>query len=106
VTAACALAGLALAAGLLGQEADGAARTATGQLLSVGNTSIVVRGDDGTDVGPIIVSTTTQLPRGLAAGDRVTVYYRPVADRQLAERVVLATAPHGSNPAATRRAPE
>jgi len=86
------LAGLLWAAGLFAQGASGPAHTAIGQLLSTGNTSIVVKTGDGRESGPFIVTTTTQRPPGLAAGNRVTVYYHPVGDRLVADRVVLASA--------------
>jgi len=90
--AACGLAALAWAAPLLAQG-NGSELTATGQLVSTGDMSLVLRTDDGREHGPFIVTTTTQLPGGLAAGSRVTVFYHPVGDRQVADRVAPAAAP-------------
>lgn len=106
-TAAGALAGLLWAAGLFALGANGPELTTTGQLLSTGNTSVVVKGDDGREYGPFVVTTTTQLPLGLAAGTRVTVFYHPVGDRQVADRAVPAAArpqptPAGSRPSSSR----
>jgi len=99
MAAAFTLAGLAWAAGLFAQGANGSELTATGRLLSTGNTSLVLKTDDGREPAPFIVTTTTQLPPGLAAGNRVTVHYRPVGDRQVADRVVLAAASTQPTPA-------
>jgi hypothetical protein len=96
------IAGLVLATGLIAQDPSGVPLAASGRLLSVGNASVVVRTDDGEDAGPFIITTTTRMPPGLAAGDRVTVYYRPVADRHVADRVVVGTATPGQQPAASR----
>jgi hypothetical protein len=91
--AASALASLFWAASLFAQASNGSELTATGQLVSTGDMSLVVKADDGREQGPFIVTTTTQLPSGLAAGSRVTVFYHPVGDRQVADRVVPASAP-------------
>ena len=100
------LAGFLWAAGLFAQGASPPALTTTGQLLSTGNTSLVVKTDDGRESGPFVVTTTTQLPPGLAAADRVTVYYHPVGDRPVADRVVRASAPARPSPAEARPAPD
>jgi len=96
--AASMLATLLWAAALFAQGANGSERTATGLLVSTGDISLVLKTDDGREQGPFIVTTTTQLPSALAAGNRVTVFYHPVGDRQVVDRVVPAATP----PAAPR----
>ncbi len=91
--AASALAALMWAAGLFAQASTGSELTASGQLVSTGDMSLVLKADDGREHSPFIVTTTTQLPGGLAAGIRVTIFYHPVGDRQVADRVVPASAP-------------
>jgi len=91
--AASALAAFFWAAGLLAQVPSSSELTATGQLVSTGDMSLVLKADDGSERGPFIVTTSTQLPGGLAAGIRVTVFYHPVGDRQVADRVVPASTP-------------
>jgi hypothetical protein len=99
--AASALAALLWGASLYAQAPDGSALSATGQLVSTGM-SLVLKADDGRQQGPFIITTTTQLPSGLAAGSRVTVFYHPVGDRQVADRVVAAAAPGQPTPSQTR----
>jgi hypothetical protein len=86
------LAALFWAAGLFGQVSGGPELTATGQLVSTGDMSLVLKADDGTEHGPFIVTTTTQLSGRLADGTRVTIFYHPVGDRQVADRIVPASA--------------
>jgi len=100
--AASTLAALWWAAGLFAQGPNGSELTATGQLVSTGDMSLVLKADDGREQGPFIVTTTTQLPSGLVAGNRVTIFYRPVGDRQVADRVVPALAPAPPTAPATR----
>ena len=100
--AASTLAALLWAAGLFAQGSNGSELAATGQLVSTGDMSLVVKADDGREHGPFIVTTTTQLPGGLAAGIRVTVFYHPVGDRQVADRVVPASEPAPPAAAGTR----
>lgn len=106
--AASTLAALLWAAGLFAQGSTGSKLTATGQLVSTGDMSLVLRADDGRDHGPFVVTTTTQIPSGLAAGKRVTIFYHPVGDRQVADRVVPASAPTPAQPAPgdTRSSPD
>ena len=101
--AASTLAALLWAAGLFAQGPNGSELTASGQLVSTGDMSLVLKTDDGREYGPFVVTTTTQLPSGLAAGVRVTVFYHPVGDRQVADRVVPASAP--ARPAALETRP-
>jgi hypothetical protein len=96
--AASTLAALLWAAGLFGQGPTGSELAAMGQLVSTGDMSLVVRADDGREHGPFIVTTTTQLPSGLSAGTRVTIFYHPVGDRQVADRIVPAPAPAQPGP--------
>jgi hypothetical protein len=100
--AASALVVLLWAAGLFAQAPGGSELTVTGQLVSTGDMSLVVKADDGREQGPLIVTTTTQLASGLAAGNRVTVFYHPVGDRQVADRVVPAPGPAQPNTPQTR----
>jgi len=100
--AASALASLLWAASLYAQASNGSELTATGRLVSTGDMSLVVKADDGREQGPFIVTTTTHLPSGLVAGNRVTVFYHPVGDRQVADRVVPASAPVQPTAPATR----
>jgi len=92
VAAASTLAALAWAAGVFAQVAEGSQLTATGQVVSTGNTSLVVKTDARGESTAFVVSTSTQLPPGLAAGNRVTVHYHSVGDRLVADRVVLGAA--------------
>ncbi len=100
--AASTVAALLWAAALFAQGANGSELAATGQLVSTGDMSLVLKTDDGREHGPFIVTTTTQLPGGLAAGSRVTVFYHPVGDRQVADRVVPEAAPSQPTPPQTR----
>jgi hypothetical protein len=88
--AASALAALAWAAGLFAQGVDGPDLTATGRVVSTGNTSLVVQTEDQGQSIPFIIGTSTELPPKLAAGSRVTVHYHAVGEgRLMADRVVL-----------------
>ncbi len=100
--AAATFAALVWAAALFAQGANGSELTATGLLVSTGDMSLVLRTDDGREHGPFIITTTTQLPGGLVAGNRVTVFYHPVGDRQVADRVVPEAAPSQPTPPQTR----
>lgn len=84
------LVALASGAGALADVVKGPDLVATGEIVSVGNTSLVLRTDDHAHSIPFVVGTTTDLPPSLAAGSRVTVHYHPVGvDRQIADRVVV-----------------
>jgi hypothetical protein len=96
-----ALAGLAWAGGLFAREAGGKEHAATGEVLSTGDMSLAVRADGG-NATQFIVDTTTKLPAGVAAGDRVTVYYHRVGGWDVADRVVLGAVP--APPTTTRLA--
>ena len=91
--AASTLAGLLWAAALFAQGANGSELTATGQLVSTGDMSLVLKTDDGREQGPFILTTTTQRTGALEPGNRVTVFHHAVADREVADRVVPEAAP-------------
>jgi hypothetical protein len=101
--AASTLTALLWAASLFSQASNGSELTATGQLASTGDMSVVVKTDDGREQAPFIITTSTELPSGLAVGSRVTVFYHPVGDRQVADRVVPALGPAQPTPPQTRQ---
>ncbi|HSD27812.1 MAG TPA: hypothetical protein VLL75_10955 [Vicinamibacteria bacterium] len=102
------LAALAWAGGVLARVAHGPELMATGRVLSTGNTSFAIATAQGLSI-VFIVGTSTEVPPRLAAGSRVTVYYRALGERRrMAERVVLGApssppAPDETPPAADRR---
>src|SRR5262245_13035206 len=58
------------------QAADPSTSQLTGTVVSTGNISMVVRGDDGQERNFVLVSTTLMPLQRVAAGDRVAVRYR------------------------------
>src|SRR5262245_2322318 len=77
---------LALTGTVHAQNADQATSQLTGTVVSTGNISMVVRGDDGQERSFVVVSTTLLPSQRLAAGDRVAVSYRSL-DATRAEAV-------------------
>jgi translation initiation factor IF-1 len=55
-----------------------AATELTGTVLSSGNITMLVRGDDGQDRSLVVFNTTQMPDERIAAGDRVKVRYRPI----------------------------
>jgi hypothetical protein len=82
---------LAGGGGVLSQQvAESPPLTATGRVVSTGNVSLAVQTDGSGEPTTFVVTTTTQVAPGLVAGSRVTVHYRLVGDRQIADRAVHA----------------
>jgi len=97
-----ALAALAVPGRLMAQVEPAAV---SGSVVSSGNTSIVIDADDGTK-RTFLVDTTTTLPSGLAAGNRVMVQYKTLdADRAQATSVSLLTPDAASAIAPTKPEP-
>jgi hypothetical protein len=69
--------------------------TVSGVVVSTGNTSMVVKIDDGAHPIPFVVGTTTVLPSNpLTAGSRVSVRYHPLGSTgQMADEVTLLQTP-------------
>jgi hypothetical protein len=85
----------AVAAATLTQaQSNEASLTVTGLVVSTGNTSMVVKIDDGGHPIPFVIGTTTVLPSGLTAGSRVSVRYHPLGSTgQMADEVTLLQGP-------------
>jgi hypothetical protein len=102
VAALSALIALASAAAILAQVVDGPHLTATGKVVSTGNTSLVIEADDHGRSISFTVGTTTVTPPALTAGSRVTVYYHSLGTTgQMADKVVLLDGAQGPAPALT-----
>jgi hypothetical protein len=76
-------------------QASQANLTVSGVVVSTGNTSMVVRIDDGAHPIPFVIGTTTVLPSNpLSVGSRVSVRYHPLGSTgQMADEVTLLQAP-------------
>lgn len=93
------LVALASAGGAVAQMKEAPDLTATGTVVSTGNTSLVVKNDELGQSISFIVGTTTVLPPALPVGSRVTVHYHPVGTSgQMADRVVLLDDPAPTRP--------
>jgi hypothetical protein len=79
------------------QTDDRSTATLTGVVVSSGNTSLVVRTDDGA-AQTLVIDTTTAMPgAGVAAGDHVTIRYRPLdASRSQAVSIAVVEAGPGT----------
>ena len=80
-----------------------AATELTGTVLSSGNITMLVRGDDGQDRSLVVFNTTQMPDERIAAGDRVKVRYRPI-DGERFEAVSLERAAGETTPGAAATA--
>jgi translation initiation factor IF-1 len=80
-----------------------AATELTGTVLSSGNITMLVRGDDGQDRSLVVFNTTQMPDERIAAGDRVKVRYRPI-DGERFEAVSLERAAGETTPGAAASA--
>jgi hypothetical protein len=79
---------LAFAGPAFAQVDDQTTEVVSGAVVSTGNTSFVIRTDDGA-LRTFVIDTATSMPSGIEAGNRVTVRYRPL-DQSRSEAVNVA----------------
>ncbi|HEY7515819.1 MAG TPA: hypothetical protein VIC87_15130 [Vicinamibacteria bacterium] len=87
---------------MLARAAEQPPPSMTGTVVSTGNISIVVHGEDGQERS-FVMTTTTKLADSVAAGDRVTVRYQPLDEGRFLAVSVDKAGPGDAEKAASGR---